>query len=89
MPYIAQSERSQYRDLIEQLALLVPLDSKKRPGHINYIVSLLIEKIYGEDKRYADHNEIIGVLQCISYEFYRRKTGPYEDLKIEHEGDLE
>jgi len=89
MPYIPLAERQKYKEAIEELASLVPQDPMLRPGHMNYIVSLMIEKIYGAKKRYSDHNEIIGVLHCIALEFYRRKTAPYEDGKIVSEGDLE
>ncbi len=88
MPYIARKDRQQYQDILNSLAQMVPQDRMLRPGHMNYIISLLIEKVYGKDLRYADHNEVVGFLQCIALEFYRRKTAPYEDKKIEEEGDL-
>ena len=88
MPYIPESDRKQYRSIIEELAGIVPQDRSLRPGHLNYIVSLLFEKVYGNSMRYADHNEAIGVLNCIQLELYRRKTAPYEDVKIKEEGDL-
>jgi hypothetical protein len=88
MPYISRSERKQYQEVLSTLAEIIPNDRMLRPGHINYIVSLLIEKVYGTQLRYADHNEVVGVLNCIALEFYRRKTAPYEDIKIEEEGDL-
>ena len=88
MPYINREDRAKYQTILNELASLIPQDRMQRPGHINYIVSLLIEKVYGRQMRYADHNEVVGVLNCISDEFYRRKTAPYEDEKIETEGDL-
>lgn len=88
MPYIGRKDRPQYQEILEQLAAIIPQDRMQRPGHMNYIVSLLIERVYGKELRYADHNEVIGVLNCIALEFYRRKTAPYEDLKIKEEGDL-
>ncbi len=88
MPYIKRSDRKQYQSIITELAALIPEDRMSRPGHMNYCVSLLIEKVYGNSMRYADHNEVVGVLHCIVDEFYRRKTAPYEDLKIKEEGDL-
>ena len=88
MPYISRSSRAQYQEVISALAEKVPTDRGARPGHINYIVSLLIERVYGKTLRYADHNEVVGVLNCIAQEFYRRKTVPYEDQKIVEEGDL-
>ena len=88
MPYIKKEERAQYQELINELAAKIPEDRMSRPGHINYIVSLLIDKVYGKNMRYADHNEVLGTLSGISQEFYRRKTAPYEDIKIAEEGDL-
>lgn len=88
MPYIDRKDRKQYQDILNALAEKIPQDRMLRPGHMNYIVSLLIEKVYGSKMRYADHNEVVGVLNCIALEFYRRKTSPYEDQKIADEGDL-
>lgn len=88
MPYIPKEDRIPYRAIVEELASLVPEDRLKRPGHLNYIVSLLFDKVYGEKMRYSDHNEAVGVLSCIQLELYRRKTAPYEDIKIVDEGDL-
>ena len=88
MPYIGRKDRKQYQEVLNTLSDAIPKDRMQRPGHMNYIVSLLIEKVYGTELRYADHNEVIGVLNSICLEFYRRKTAPYEDVKIEEEGDL-
>lgn len=88
MPYIKREERKQYQKLVEELAALVPTDRSARPGHMNYLVSLLIQRVYGSELRYADHNEVLGFLTGVSLEFYRRKTAPYEDVKIAEEGDL-
>ena len=89
MPYIPLKDRGQYIEAIETLARLVPEDRMARPGHLNYIVSMLIDRIYGPEMRYADHNEVMGVLHCVATEFYRRKTAPYEDEKIASDGDLD
>lgn len=88
MPYIKRSERKQYQEAVSALAALIPQDRMARPGHANYVFSLLLEKIYGTELRYADHNEVMGVLAGVTMEFYRRKTAVYEDLKIKEEGDL-
>lgn len=89
MPYINRNERQQYQEILSRLAALIPADRAKRPGHMNYAISLLINKVYGPALRYADHNEVVGLLNCVQQEFYRRFTAPYEDLKIEEQGDLQ
>ncbi len=88
MPYISRKERGRYQELVSQLAAVISEDKIVRPGQINYVVSLLLDRVYGSKMRYSDHNEVIGVLECIKQEFYRRKTSPYEDQKIFSEGDL-
>ena len=88
MPYIKRADRGKYQKVINELAALIPSDPKERPGNMNYVVSLLLNKVYGSQMRYADHNEVLGVLSGISQEFYRRSTAPYEDQKIIEQGDL-
>ena len=88
MPYIKREERAQYQTLLTELSALIPEDRMSRPGHLNYIISLLLDKVYGGQMRYADHNEVMGMLTGVQLEFYRRKTAPYEDEKITEEGDL-
>lgn len=88
MPYIPSEDRPQYQEALTELAMLIPKDRTKRCGHMNYIVSLLIEKVYGKEMRYCDYNEVCGVLSCIKDELYRRKVGPYEDKAILKNGDL-
>ena len=88
MPYIERAERAKYQAILSELASLIPSDRMARPGHMNYVVSFLIEKVYGSEMRYADHNEVMGFLSGVLQEFYRRKTAPYEDKKITQEGDL-
>ena len=88
MPYIKRSERASYQGVLSELASLIPAERERRAGHLNYVISLLLEKVYGAEKRYVDHNEIMGLLSCVQREFYRRFTAPYEDKKIREEGDL-
>jgi hypothetical protein len=68
-----------------------------RAGHLNYIITTLIKSFYIKlsEKllntsilKYSDHNEIMGVLSCAAQEWYRRHSGPYEDLKIKENGDV-
>ena len=88
MPYINRKDRTPYQSLLNELATIVPIDPRQRPGHMNYIISLLINKVYGDKMRYSDHNEVVGLLNCVQQEFYRRFTVPYEDQKIAEQGDL-
>ncbi len=86
MPYIKEVERIPYKEPIKEIAANVPTDSKVRLGHMNYIISYLISKVYGENLRYSDINDIQGFLECVSKEFYRKKAADYEDLKEAENG---
>ena len=89
MPYIDREDRHRYRELVERLADRLPDERCTRPGHLNYVISLLLDRVYGAEMRYADHNEALGVLTAVALELYRRKTAPYEDRKIVEQGDLD
>jgi hypothetical protein len=38
--------------------------------------------------RYFNLNRAVGVLECCKLEFYRRVAAPYEDTKIQQNGDV-
>jgi len=87
MPYIKPEERPQYDACIEELVKLL----KDKPpetvdGHLNYVVTKIIKEVY--PLRYYHINKAMGVLECIQHEFYRRVAAPYEDTKIEQNGDV-
>ena len=87
MPYITQEERPQYDEVIAELTRLL----KEKPpesvdGHLNYVVTRIIKEVY--PLRYYHINKAMGVLECIQHEFYRRVAAPYEDTKIEQNGDV-
>jgi hypothetical protein len=50
------------------------------------VVTKIIKGIY--PLRYYHINKAVGVLECIKMEFYRRVAAPYEDTKIEQNGDV-
>ena len=87
MPYITQEDRPQYDEVIAELTRLL----KEKPpesvdGHLNYVVTKIIKEVY--PLRYYHINKAMGVLECIQHEFYRRVAAPYEDTKIEQNGDV-
>jgi hypothetical protein len=61
----------------------------KNPGELNYQVTCLIKK-YFEDKElnYQHINDVVGALEGAKLEFYRRIVAPYEDIKINENGDV-
>lgn len=81
MPYI----RSYLRRL---------LDTKNKfavaPGDLNYQITKLCVDYCNRRKPhdYTLYNEVMGALECAKQEFYRRMVVPYEDKKIEENGDV-
>lgn len=72
-----------------------------RAGLMNYTFTMLIKNVYetyhqhelndsdqSSGVRYADYNEVIGMLESCKLEFYRRHVSPYEDKKIQKNGDV-
>ena len=87
MPYITQEERPQYDDVLKELVgLLKEKPPESVDGHLNYVVTRVIKEVY--PLRYYHINKAMGVLECIQHEFYRRVAAPYEDTKIEQNGDV-
>ena len=93
MPYIDKKLRKEYDDLVQLLANKVSSiseDEARVPaGDLNYIISTLLEKTYKRwGDSYQDFNEKVGILECAKLELYRRRVVPYEDGKIESNGDV-
>ena len=87
MPYIAPERRPLYDDAIAALA--AKLDSDTPGGDLNYIITrLLAHWIRRRGLSYAVLAEAVGVLETAKLELYRRIAGPYEDRKIEENGDV-
>lgn len=86
MPYIEQERRDKFEKVINELlsANINDLSS----GDINYIISSLIWKLFENNRSYSAINQIVGIIECVKLEFYRRLAAPYEDEKIVKNGDI-
>ena len=89
MPYISQLERRNLDPLI------LALQDKLEPagygvlGRLNYVITRLILYTWKVDSSYFRAAGISGVLTNVYSEFYRRVLVPYENSKIEENGDIE
>lgn len=87
MPYIKAEKRGLYNSHIEQLVkILEQQPLMEVDGDLNYVVTSIFKKLYAP--RYFNYNRAIGVIEAIKQEFYRRVVAPYEDIKIEENGDV-
>jgi Domain of unknown function (DUF6899) len=58
-------------------------------GELNYVLTrACITYLHDHGVTYATFNDIIGALECAKLEMYRRRVSPYENLKIEENGDV-
>ncbi len=88
MPYIARDARDRLdtaaRPLLEELRRNTPTE-----GELNYLVCTLVkEYLTSHAESYATFNAAIGALECARLEVYRRLVAPYEDGKIQCNGDV-
>lgn len=59
------------------------------PGELNFLLtSIVSEYLMDEGLSYGAVNEVIGVLECVKLELYRRVAAPYENNKKEINGDV-
>lgn len=80
MPYVAGDKYK--RDLVEGLR------KPKTPGDLNFLITSQLVDYLGDTPRYANINEVIGVLECAKLEAYRRIAIPYEDIACATNGDV-
>lgn len=87
MPYIEQYKREELETAINVLAAKLSLTNSEA-GDINYAITKLLQGQLGVEPSYDEINKIMGVLECIKQEFYRRYASPYEDDKAKKNGDV-
>lgn len=86
MPYIKPEDRAPLDPLIDQLCAALP--DETLAGSLNYVVSRLCAGLLDGHTNYARINELVGALECIKLELYRRVAAGYEDTKITQNGDV-
>jgi len=79
MPYINKTRRAN-----------ISLGAQpENAGELNYqLTTMCIDYLTLNGERYQIYNDIIGALEGAKLELYARKVRPYEDTKIEENGDV-
>ena len=58
-------------------------------GDINYFISTVLEQCLKQwGTSYETINGLVGVLECVKLELYRRVAAPYETQKMLENGDV-
>ena len=81
MPYI----RKESRKALDKYVNTIP-SKTLNIGELNYVITKIL--LNHKPKNYQDYNQLIGVLECIKLEFYRRMVAPYEDLRKQEQGEI-
>ena len=83
MPYIKQFNRT---PIDRHVCNLVVTNA----GELNYAITTLIDTLFenGWTPDYNNFNTILGVLEAVKLELYRRVIAPYEDEKLQLNGDV-
>jgi hypothetical protein len=80
MPYISKELRACYDEMLR-------FGDALTPGELNYIITKIVLSQVKKPS-YTKYNELIGVLECVKQELYRRAVASYEDRKKEENGDV-
>lgn len=84
MPYIEKETRKKLNPAIDSLA-----NEINTVGELNYCITrFCLNFLEKSVVSYVTLNEIIGLLECIKLEFYRRVLSFYEDKKCSENGDV-
>ncbi len=92
MPYIAPGWRKDLADCeLDEFQMIGHM--AKTPGELNYVFTSIILDYFQRFSKvvkpnYTVYNEVIGVLECVKQELYRRMVAPYEDQKCRENGDV-
>lgn len=87
MPYIKKEMRAEWDKIVEEVvAKLSKTNEEDKEGGLNYFITRILKKAYKPS--YFAYNRIIGLLECIKQEFYRRDIANYEEIKIKENGDV-
>lgn len=83
MPYIKQAAREHIDGYGDGYG------DATNAGELNYLFTVIAHSYWQRcGQNYQAFNDIIGAIEGAKLELYRRKVGPYEDLKIAENGDV-
>lgn len=91
MPYIEKERRAEYDKLIVAFRV-ANATTPMSEGDLNYVLTTLaltwLRAVPESDINYARLNTLLGVLDCVKLELYRRVITPYENRKAMMNGDV-
>ncbi len=87
MPYINKGSRKRLEADLNHLITNLNMYSFDE-GELNYVISRMLNASFQVRRKYSEANKLIGILECVKQEFYRKQVVPYEEEKIKENGDI-
>jgi len=85
MPYIKQDRRFS----VDPMPSHGTVERAKTAGELNFqLTRICMDYLETWPVGYQQYNDVIGALEGCKLEFYARVVRPYEDTKIEENGDV-
>lgn len=85
MPYLKQDRK----DALDAYLVDAKRVMYNTSGDLNYVITqILISFVEDQGRSYKALNDAVGALECAKLEFVRRVVNPYENSKIEDNGDV-
>ena len=88
MPYIEEEYRKDLESDLKRIRTGLTWFRDKGPGFLNYAITKILVTWLGPNPNYAKYNEVIGALECVKLELYRRQVAAYEEGKCLVNGDV-
>ena len=89
MPYIVQEHRAIYDKTLAKLLDDLLLKGDLALGDVNYIITRIVDYVFTHSgTNYSVGKDVLGTLEAVKLEFYRRRLAPYEDKKRDENGDV-
>lgn len=84
MQYIKKQDRKKFDDSIEEIVdkLTEHGFEPVNVGELNYVMSSIVWKLFKQNPSYTLGNNLIGTIQCVDREFYRRQLAILENRQL-------
>ena len=87
MPYIKLEERAKWNEFSKDICEIIEKTPvEKKEGQLNYLFTKILKGAYPPS--YFNYNRVIGLLECVKQEFYRKDVSKYEEEKIKENGEI-
>ena len=89
MPYIDPELRPRWDAVVDKFESVIDEFHSIKAGELNYLLTKIVCSWFRMGNRSYDRiQSVVGLLECMKQEFYRRVATSYEESKKELHGDV-